>query len=170
MKSIILAAALAVLAAGCANAADPNKDAAPAAQAPCPAEPKALVVRDPKPGTGKTVGTRNAVLVNYTGWLYDPKAPDCRGAQFDTSVGKSTPFSFMVGAGRVIKGWDEGLIGMKEGGKRVLIIPADKAYGERGAGGVIPPNATLTFEIDLIQILFQPGVAMPPGPPKEIGK
>jgi len=153
------------LAAGCAHAADPK-----AAKVECPAQPKDLVVRDATVGIGKTVGERNAVIVNYTGWLYDPAAPDCRGKQFDTSIGKPTPFSFMVSAGRVIKGWDEGLIGMKEGGDRVLIIPADKAYGDKGAGGVIPPNATLTFEIHLIQILFQPGVAAPPGPPKEIGK
>lgn len=158
MKWITSLAVAGFLAAGAAQAAG------------CPDAPKDLVVRDVKAGTGKTVGPRNAVLVNYTGWLYDPKAPDCRGKQFDTSIGKPTPFGFIVGAGRVIKGWDEGLIGMQEGGDRVLVIPASKAYGDKGAGGAIPPGATLTFEIHLIQIVFQPGVPNPPGPPREIGK
>ena len=97
------------------------------------------------------------VAVQYTGWLYDGCAKDLKGEQFDTSQGRVTPFGFIVGAGRVIKGWDEGVLGMKAGGKRTLIIPADKGYGERGAGGgKIPPNATLVFDVEVIAI---------PGPP-----
>jgi FKBP-type peptidyl-prolyl cis-trans isomerase len=155
MKWITSLAIAGILAAGCATAADPKDGAGAAAKPACPADPKQLILRDEKVGTGKTIGVRNAVLVNYTGWLYDPKAPGCRGPQFDTSIGKPTPFSFMVGAGRVIKGWDEGVAGMKVGGKRKLIIPPSLGYGERGAGGVIPPNAELTFEVELLGIAGQ---------------
>ena len=120
---------------------------------PAPAEIKELVIKDTKIGEGKVAEKEKAVLVHYTGWLYDPKAPDQKGAQFDTSVGRPTPFGFTLGVGRVIKGWDEGIPGMKEGGKRTLIIPPSMAYGERGAGGVIPPNATLLFEVELIDVV-----------------
>lgn len=90
------------------------------------------------------------VDVQYTGWVYSPLMPDQHGAQFDSSVGRQ-PFSFMLGAGSVIKGWDRGLMGMKEGGKRTLIIPANLAYGQRGQGN-IPPGATLIFDIELLRI------------------
>lgn len=125
------------------------------AQSSAPAEVKELVKQDLSvPPEGKVAEQGKAVLVNYTGWLYDPKAKDQKGEQFDTSVGRPTPFGFVIGAGRVIKGWDEGVPGMREGGKRRLIIPAAMAYGERGAGnGKIPPNATLLFEVELIKIL-----------------
>ena len=89
--------------------------------------------------------------VHYTGWLYDPSAPDQKGAQFDSSVG-GAPFTFVLGAGMVIPGWDKGFDGMKVGGRRKLIIPPDLGYGERGAGGVIPPNATLIFEMELMGV------------------
>ena len=104
-------------------------------------------------GEGKVAEKDKAVLVHYTGWLYDPKAPDQKGKQFDSSVGRPTPFSFLIGRGKVIKGWDEGVPGMKKGGKRTLIIPPSMAYGERGAAGVIPPNATLLFEVELIDVV-----------------
>lgn len=94
-----------------------------------------------------------AVLVSYTGWLYDSKAPDQKGAKFDTSEGRATPFGFVVGAGRVIKGWDEGVVGMKEGGKRTLVIPPAMGYGAKGAGDKIPPNATLLFEVEVIKMI-----------------
>ena len=128
------------------------------AQAPAPAAPaevKELIKQDiTVPAEGKVAEKGKAVLVNYTGWLYDPKAKDQKGEQFDTSVGRATPFGFVIGAGRVIKGWDEGVPGMREGGKRRLIIPAAMAYGEKGAGnGKIPPNATLLFEVELIKLL-----------------
>ena len=90
------------------------------------------------------------VSVHYTGWLYDPEAANERGTQFDSSVGRGAPFQFPLGAGRVIRGWDQGVAGMTIGEKRELIIPALWAYGERGAGGVIPPGATLLFEVELL--------------------
>jgi FKBP-type peptidyl-prolyl cis-trans isomerase FkpA len=106
---------------------------------------------DVNPGTGTEAVAGKTVIVHYTGWLYDPAKPDGHGAKFDSSVGK-TPFGFPLGAGRVIKGWDEGVAGMKVGGKRTLVIPSAMAYGERGAGGIIPPNATLVFDVELLEV------------------
>jgi FKBP-type peptidyl-prolyl cis-trans isomerase len=98
-----------------------------------------------KVGTGAAAQAGKTVTVHYTGWLEN-------GKKFDSSVDRGQPFSFPLGAGRVIKGWDEGVQGMKVGGKRKLIIPANLGYGARGAGGVIPPNATLIFEVDLLGV------------------
>jgi FKBP-type peptidyl-prolyl cis-trans isomerase len=151
------AALAAVITVGLAHAADEKKDAPKGA---CEPPPKELVKKDLKEGDGKTVAVRSPTIVQYTGWLYDPCAPDHKGEMFDTSQGRSTPFGFIVGAGRVIKGWDEGVMGMKEHGKRLLVIPPDKGYGERGAGGKIPPNATLVFEVEVLAI-----VGGPPSPP-----
>jgi FKBP-type peptidyl-prolyl cis-trans isomerase len=131
----------------------------------CQPAPKELVVKDLKEGTGEAVRFRSAVLVGYTGWTYDGCKPDFKGAEFDSSKNRPTPFGLTVGAGRVIKGWDEGLIGMKDKGKRLLIIPPGKAYGERSPTPLIPPNSTLVFEIDLVQILSQPGEPAPATPP-----
>ena len=91
----------------------------------------------------------DAVEVHYTGWLYENGK---RGVKFDSSVDRGQPFKFDLGAGRVIRGWDEGVAGMKVGGKRELIIPPELGYGSRGAGGVIPPNATLDFEVELLRV------------------
>jgi FKBP-type peptidyl-prolyl cis-trans isomerase FkpA len=111
-----------------------------------------LVKTDTVVGTGKEAVAGTSVEVNYTGWLHDPKAADMHGAKFDSSVGRG-PFSFPLGAGRVIKGWDQGVAGMKVGGKRTLIIPSELAYGERGAaGGKIPPGATLIFDVELLDV------------------
>jgi peptidylprolyl isomerase len=99
-------------------------------------------------GKGDEAKKGDTVDVNYTGWLY---VNGKRGEKFDSSVGRG-PFTVQVGQGRVIKGWDEGLQGMRVGGKRELIIPPDLGYGARGAGGVIPPNATLDFEVELLKI------------------
>jgi FKBP-type peptidyl-prolyl cis-trans isomerase len=96
-------------------------------------------------GTGKEAKSGDTVDVHYTGWLKD-------GTKFDSSKDRGRPFSFQVGAGRVIKGWDEGVAGMKEGGKRKLVIPPDLGYGARGAPGAIPPNAELTFEVELLKV------------------
>ncbi len=151
LKSILAIVFAAALAFGCATEEKPKP--APVACKPAPAE---LQTRDLEPGTGDTARFRSAVLVNYTGWLYDGCAPDLKGAKFDSSEGRATPFGFIVGAGRVIRGWDEGLIGMKEGGKRLLIIPANKAYGLAGSPPKIPPNAPLVFEVTLAKIIQQP--------------
>ncbi|MEO6564028.1 MAG: FKBP-type peptidyl-prolyl cis-trans isomerase [Nitrosospira sp.] len=109
-----------------------------------------LVKKDIKIGTGEEAVVGNMVEVHYTGWLYDPAAPDKKGAKFDSSRDRGTPFSFLLGAGRVIKGWDRGVAGMKVGGQRTLTIPAEMAYGTRGAGNVIPPNAALIFDVELL--------------------
>jgi FKBP-type peptidyl-prolyl cis-trans isomerase FkpA len=101
-------------------------------------------------GTEATAGSD--VSVHYTGWLHDPSAPDLKGKKFDSSVDRGQAFEFPLGGGRVIKGWDEGVAGMKIGGKRTLIIPAEMGYGARGAGGVIPPNATLVFDVELLGV------------------
>ncbi len=103
-------------------------------------------------GTGAEAVAGNRVQVHYTGWLYDPTAANNRGKKFDSSKDRGQPFSFGLGGGEVIRGWDEGVQGMKVGGTRVLTIPADMGYGARGAGGVIPPNATLVFEVDLLAV------------------
>ena len=100
-------------------------------------------------GTGAEA-RRGTVKVHYTGWLHDPSASDGHGRKFDSSVDRREPFEFMLGAGQVIRGWDEGVARMKVGGKRTLIIPPELGYGARGAGGVIPPNATLVFDVELI--------------------
>ena len=139
------------------------------AQAPakgnCAPPPKDLVVKEVEAGKGDAVASRSGILVHYTGWLYDGCAKDFKGEQFDSSVGRPVPFSFLVGVGKVIKGWDEGVLGMKAGGKRVLIIPPDKGYGERGAGGgKIPPNATLVFDVQVIAIPVPPPPAQGAAP------
>jgi FKBP-type peptidyl-prolyl cis-trans isomerase len=115
--------------------------------------PKELVVLETKVGTGPEVAVRTPVLVNYTGWVYSPCTPGNKGEKFDSSEGRPTPFGFMVGVGKVIKGWDEGLIGMQKEGKRTLIIPADKAYGDKSPTPKIPPNSTLVFDVELFQII-----------------
>ncbi len=102
-------------------------------------------------GTGKEAIVGNNVSVHYSGWLFDANAAKQHGAAFDSSVGRG-PFNFPLGAGKVIKGWDQGVAGMKVGGKRTLIIPAELGYGARGAGGVIPPNATLVFDVELLDV------------------
>ena len=107
---------------------------------------------DTKQGTGAEAVTGKPVVVHYTGWLYDPAQPEGKGKKFDSSLDRREPFSFPLGGGRVIRGWDEGVAGMKVGGKRTLIIPADLGYGARGAGGVIPPNATLVFDVELLEV------------------
>ena len=105
-----------------------------------------LKIETTKEGTGdRVVKSGDTISVHYTGRLVD-------GTKFDSSLDRGTPFTFTIGAGQVIKGWDEGLLGMKVGEKRMLTIPADKGYGATGAGGVIPPNATLIFETELVSI------------------
>ena len=107
--------------------------------------PSGLQYTDTAEGDGEAAQAGNNVSVHYTGWLTD-------GTKFDSSVDRNQPFQFPLGAGRVIAGWDEGVCGMKVGGKRKLTIPSDLGYGPTGAGGVIPPNATLVFEVELLEI------------------
>ena len=106
-----------------------------------------LQYEDTLDGTGPTATKGQTVTVHYTGWLYNDGT---QGAKFDSSKDRNDPFVFHLGAGMVIRGWDEGVTGMKVGGSRTLIIPADLGYGARGAGGVIPPNATLKFDVELL--------------------
>jgi FKBP-type peptidyl-prolyl cis-trans isomerase FkpA len=115
------------------------------------AKGKELQKIDVKAGSGAEAVKGKAVVVHYTGWLYDPVTSQ-KGAKFDSSRDRNEPFVFPLGQGRVIRGWDEGVQGMKVGGQRTLIIPPDMGYGERGAGGVIPPNATLIFDVELIEV------------------
>ena len=112
----------------------------------------ALQKNDVTTGDGIEAKTGTTVRVHYTGWLYDQAAPDHRGKKFDSSKDGGTPFDFRLGAGEVIQGWDDGVAGMKVGGKRVLTIPPALGYGARGASGIIPPNATLVFEVELLDV------------------
>lgn len=116
-------------------------------------DPPGLIKTDVKPGEGELATAGKGISVHYTGWLYDETAADHHGKKFDSSRDRGYPFDFPLGAGHVIKGWDIGLLGMKAGGQRTLIVPPSLGYGEIGAGnGVIPPNATLIFDIELISV------------------
>ena len=114
--------------------------------------PTELVMTDVKTGTGPAIAAGQTAVVHYTGWLYSPTAKDHKGKKFDSSRDRNDPFSFHVGGGEVIGGWDQGVVGMQVGGHRQLVIPPELGYGARGAGGVIPPNATLLFDIELLKI------------------
>lgn len=123
----------------------------PPAQASAPPGDQ-LVITELKAGAGEAIQPGSKAVVHYTGWLYEAAAPERKGRKFDSSLDRNEPFSFRLGAGEVIAGWDQGVQGMQVGGKRRLIIPAALAYGERGAGGVIPPGATLVFDVELLGI------------------
>jgi peptidylprolyl isomerase len=111
--------------------------------------PSGLQITDTKVGTGASPKTGQTCVMHYTGWLYENGA---KGKKFDSSVDRGQPFEFAIGMGKVIAGWDEGVATMKVGGKRTLIIPPALGYGARGAGGVIPPNATLMFDVELLGV------------------
>jgi hypothetical protein len=120
-------------------------------QSPASAQPAALTVTDILPGSGAAAQSGQTLTVNYTGWLYDPAAPGFKGAQFDSSSGRG-PFSFTLGQGAVIQGWDQGMQGMRVGGKRTLLIPSSMGYGTSGAGASIPGNAALVFEVEMVSL------------------
>ena len=111
-----------------------------------------LQVTDVKVGTGADATNGKTVTVHYTGWLYNESAADKHGSKFDSSRDRNQPFNFVLGAGQVIRGWDQGVAGMKVGGQRTLIIPPSLGYGSTGAAGVIPPNATLVFDVELLNV------------------
>ena len=111
-----------------------------------------FIKTDIKTGTGKEATAGKVVSVHYTGWLFDKSAVDNKGKKFDSSRDRPGNFTFPLGAGRVIKGWDQGVQGMKVGGQRTLIIPPSMGYGARGAGNIIPPNATLIFDVELMAV------------------
>ncbi|MFH2140418.1 MAG: FKBP-type peptidyl-prolyl cis-trans isomerase [Pseudomonadota bacterium] len=112
-----------------------------------------LIKTDTNLGEGAEAQPGQTVIVHYTGWLFDENAEGNKGQKFDSSLDRNDPFAFPLGGGRVIKGWDEGVAGMKEGGQRTLVIPPEMGYGPRGAGGVIPPNATLVFDVKLLKVI-----------------
>jgi FKBP-type peptidyl-prolyl cis-trans isomerase FkpA len=129
-----------------------KSSAPPPVEAPAGSAVTSLQSIPLKPGTGAVVGGGQIAVVQYTGWLYEAAASDHKGKQFDSSLTRREAFKFPLGTGSVIKGWDQGVAGMKVGESRRLIIPPDLAYGDAGAGGVIPPGATLVFDIELVGI------------------
>jgi len=158
-RRVLPLGASAVVALAFAAAVGQSAAQSPAAATPAPSLSSTVGVNvtelkkiDSKQGTGAEAVAGKVVIVHYTGWLYDPSVPDGHGKKFDSSVDRGQPFDFPLGGGRVIKGWDEGVAGMKVGGKRTLVIPPAMGYGARGAGGVIPPNATLVFDVELLEV------------------
>ncbi|MDP2144968.1 MAG: FKBP-type peptidyl-prolyl cis-trans isomerase [Gallionella sp.] len=109
-------------------------------------------ITDTRIGEGEEAQPGQHVTVHYTGWLFDKNAPENKGRKFDSSLDRNEPFEFPLDAGHVIQGWDIGVQGMKVGGQRTLTIPPEMGYGKRGAGGVIPPNATLVFDVELLGV------------------
>lgn len=138
MKNLFATAVLSLTLSGCATMSPPDLTK--------------LNINDTKVGSGKEAVVGKPAVVHYSGWLYDATKPDYKGQPFDSSRTRGTPFTFTPGQGRVIKGWEEGVPGMKVGGQRTLIIPPDKGYGTRGAGAVIPPNAVLVFDVELMDV------------------
>jgi FKBP-type peptidyl-prolyl cis-trans isomerase FkpA len=164
MQARLFVMASIVLFAACSKNEKPAGEAAPApaASVPATAETPAsaatgamampLQKTDLAPGSGAEINKDQTALVHYTGWLFEAGAPENKGKQFDSSVG-GEPFEFQLGAGHVIAGWDQGVVGMKVGGKRRLVIPPELGYGAKGAGqGLIPPGATLVFDVELVEI------------------
>jgi FKBP-type peptidyl-prolyl cis-trans isomerase FkpA len=149
-RTLVLISSLLLLASACGR--EQPVETRPAATSQPLAPVTELERIDLVKGAGEGVTSGQVAVVHYTGWLYDPAADDFKGKKFDSSRDRGEPFRFTLGAGGVIKGWEEGVQGMQVGGKRRLIVPASLGYGERGAGRVIPPNAPLLFEIELLAI------------------
>src|SRR5262245_19047264 len=140
---------VAMLVSACGGKQEAAKPAAPAAAVAPPTELQKI---DIQKGVGEGISQGQVAVVHYTGWLYDPTAAEQMGEKFDSSRYRGQPFSFTIGHGDVVRGWDEGVQGMQPGGQRRLVIPPALGYGEVGAQNVIPPNATLVFEIELLKI------------------
>jgi FKBP-type peptidyl-prolyl cis-trans isomerase len=144
MKLVLSMLVLVVTAAGCGGDSGTSPTILPGAP---------FSTTDVRVGTGADATTGRRVTVNYTGWIYDPSGPDNKGTQFDSSLTAGRqPFPFTLGTGAVIRGFEQGVTGMKVGGLRRVVIPPDLAYGSAGSGGVIPPNATLVFDIELLEV------------------
>jgi len=158
----LMTIALVLLLSGCGPsgteqaATTAGPDDAADSQASAPAESREIVpgltARTLRPGDGETAEAGDIAVVHYTGWLHDESAPDNRGSKFDSSRDRGQHFEFPLGAGRVIRGWDQGVAGMQVGEVRELTIAPELAYGERGAGNLIPPGATLVFEVELADV------------------
>ncbi len=171
--SVILAALMLVAGVAVGDDKPAAKDAAPAAKGAAPAtqppaaappastvdgarhaaEAEGLIIKELAVGHGNAAFSGAVVRVQYTGWLQDTQAADGKGKKFDSSFDHGEPFVFPLGKQHVIRGWDLGVTGMQPGGKRRLVVPAELGYGPRGAGGVIPPNAVLVFEVELLDFL-----------------
>ena len=145
LGGLLLASAMSLVA--CSGKTPTAPAGTPAASTVTALETTDLVV-----GTGAEATAGSRVTVHYTGWLHDPSAPESKGGKFDSSRDSGQPFSFALGAKQVIAGWDQGVQGMKVGGQRRLVIPPALAYGDRGAGGVIPPGAALVFDVELLAV------------------
>ena len=153
LVSLLLAGAV----AGCGSTAPSGTAATAAPVASAQPDVAQLIVSDLRPGTGAEAQAGTLVTVHYTGWLYDPKAVETKGKKFDSSRDAGQPFQFPLGAGKVIAGWDQGVAGMRVGGQRRLVIPSTLGYGQRGAGGVIPPGAALVFDVELLDVRASAG-------------
>lgn len=150
MKALpVVAVCVLALFAGACGKKEESAKSAPAAAAVAP--PTELQKTDIVKGTGEGVSLGQVAVVHYTGWLFDGSAPEQKGKKFDSSRDRGEPFAFTVGAGRVIRGWEEGVQGMQAGGQRRLVIPPGLGYGD-GGGGPIPPGATLVFDVELLAI------------------
>ncbi|HET9446559.1 MAG TPA: FKBP-type peptidyl-prolyl cis-trans isomerase [Steroidobacteraceae bacterium] len=146
--SILAIGVVSVVLAACGG----KEEAATTAPVAAVAAPTELQKIDVVHGTGEGASQGQIAVVHYTGWLYDPTAPEQKGKKFDSSRDRGQPFEFRIGNREVIRGWDEGVQGMQPGGQRRLVIPAALGYGDAGFGGVIPPNATLLFDVELLAI------------------
>ncbi len=135
--------------AACGDTATSNEEASAETRS---TSADGLIIEDLAVGEGEAAASASAVAVHYTGWLFDDTQPEGKGSEFDSSLTRNKPFEFVLGQGRVIKGWDQGVVGMQVGGKRRLIIPSELGYGERGSGARIPPNSTLIFDVELLAV------------------
>ncbi|MEZ5500603.1 MAG: FKBP-type peptidyl-prolyl cis-trans isomerase [Steroidobacteraceae bacterium] len=129
-----------------------GQDEVPPPPAVDPGSTSQVQITEITPGKGAAIEAGQTAQVHYSGWLYAEGAPEQKGRKFDSSLDRNQPFEFRIGAGQVIAGWDQGVAGMRAGGKRRLVIPPELGYGARGAGGVIPPGATLVFDVELLAI------------------